>query len=195
MNNVYSVGQVNRYVKNMFTQDYFLQNIYVKGEVSNCKYHSTGHIYFTLKDEGGTLKCVMFAGSRKGLAFRMKDGDKVIAGGRVDVYERDGAYQFYAKEITLEGAGALYERYLALKQELEDMGMFAQEYKQPIPDLPTEWGLSHLLQVLRFGILSTFPPEEILLSRVFFTRHLCREREQRPVLYVVSACWTRQAWM
>ena len=124
MNNVYSVGQVNRYVKNMFTQDYFLQNIYVKGEVSNCKYHSTGHIYFTLKDEGGTLKCVMFAGSRRGLAFRMKDGDKVIAGGRVDVYERDGAYQFYAKEITLEGAGALYERYLALKQELEDMGMF-----------------------------------------------------------------------
>ena len=133
MNNVYSVGQVNRYVKNMFTQDYFLQNIYVKGEVSNCKYHSTGHIYCTLKDEVGTLKCVMFAGSRKGLAFRMKDGDKVIAGGRVDVYERDGAYQFYAKEITLEGAGALYERYLALKQELEDMGMFAQEYKQPIP--------------------------------------------------------------
>ena len=79
MNNVYSVGQVNRYVKNMFTQDYFLQNIYVKGDVSNCKYHSTGHIYFTLKDEGGTLKCVMFAGSRRGLAFRMKDGDKVIA--------------------------------------------------------------------------------------------------------------------
>ena len=195
MNNVYSVGQVNRYVKNMFTQDYFLQNIYVKGEVSNCKYHSTGHIYFTLKDEGGTLKCVMFAGSRRGLAFRMKDGDKVIAGGRVDVYERDGAYQFYAKEITLEGAGALYERYLALKQELEDMGMFAQEYKSPYRNLPTEWGLSHLLQVLRFGILSTFPPEEILLSRVFFTRHLCREREQRPVLYVVSACWTRQAWM
>ena len=133
MNNVYSVGQVNRYVKNMFTQDYFLQNIYVKGEVSNCKYHSTGHIYFTLKDEGGTLKCVMFAGSRRGLAFRMKDGDKVVVGGTVDVYERDGRYQLYAKEITLEGAGALYERYLALKQELEDMGMFAREYKQPIP--------------------------------------------------------------
>lgn len=141
MNNVYSVGQVNRYVKNMFTQDYFLQNIYVKGEVSNCKYHSTGHIYFTLKDEGGTLKCVMFAGSRRGLAFRMKDGDKVIAGGRVDVYERDGVYQFYAKEITLEGAGALYERYLALKQELEDMGMFAQEYKQPIPEFAHRVGI------------------------------------------------------
>lgn len=134
MNNVYSVGQVNRYVKNLFTQDYFLQNIYIKGEVSNCKYHSKGHIYFSLKDETGIIKCVMFAGSRRGLAFRMKDGDNVIAGGKIEVYERDGAYQFYAREITLEGAGALYERYLALKQELEDMGMFAQEYKQPVPE-------------------------------------------------------------
>lgn len=133
MRNVYSVGQVNHYVKNMFTQDYFLRKVYVKGEVSNCKYHTSGHIYFFLKDETGTLSCVMFAGHRRGLAFRMKDGDKVVVGGAVDVYERDGRYQLYAKEITLEGAGALYERYLALKQELEDMGMFAQEYKQPIP--------------------------------------------------------------
>ena len=133
MKNTYSVGQVNRYIKNMFTQDYLLQKIYVKGEVSNCKYHTSGHIYFSLKDETGTLNCVMFAGHRRGLAFAMKNGDKVIVGGSVDVYERDGRYQMYAKEITLEGAGALYERYLALKQELEDMGMFAQEYKQPIP--------------------------------------------------------------
>ena len=133
MKNTYSVGQVNRYIKNMFTQDYLLQKIYVKGEVSNCKYHTSGHIYFSLKDETGTLNCVMFAGHRRGLAFAMKNGDKVIVGGSVDVYERDGRYQMYAKEITLEGAGTLYERYLALKQELEDMGMFAQEYKQPIP--------------------------------------------------------------
>ncbi len=133
MKNAYSVGQVNRYVKNMFTQDFFLQKIYVKGEVSNCKYHTSGHIYFSLKDETGTMSCVMFAGHRRGLAFSMKDGDKVIVGGSVNVYERDGRYQLYAKEITLEGAGALYERYLALKQELEEMGMFAGEYKQPIP--------------------------------------------------------------
>ena len=133
MKNAYSVGQVNRYVKNMFTQDFFLQKIYVKGELSNCKYHTSGHIYFSLKDETGTMSCVMFAGHRRGLAFSMKDGDKVIVGGSVDVYERDGRYQLYAKEITLEGAGALYERYLALKQELEEMGMFAGEYKQPIP--------------------------------------------------------------
>lgn len=133
MKNIYSVGQVNRYVKNMFTQDYFLKKVYVKGEVSNCKYHTSGHIYFSLKDETGLLSCVMFAGQRRGLAFRMKDGDNVVVGGTIDVYERDGRYQMYAREITLEGAGALYERFLALKQELEDMGMFAEEYKQPIP--------------------------------------------------------------
>ena len=133
MKNIFSVGQINRYVKNMFTQDFILQKIYVKGEVSNCKYHTSGHIYFSLKDETGVLSCVMFAGHRRGLAFRMKDGDRVVVGGAVDVYEMDGRYQLYAKEISLEGAGALYERFLALKTELEEMGMFAQEYKQPIP--------------------------------------------------------------
>ena len=133
MKTVYSVGQVNRYVKNMFIQDYVLRKVYVKGEVSNCKYHTSGHVYFSLKDETGVLSCVMFAGQRRGLAFRMKDGDRVVVGGAVDVYERDGRYQMYAKEITLEGAGALYERFLALKAELEEMGMFAPEYKQPIP--------------------------------------------------------------
>lgn len=133
MKTVYSVGQVNRYVKNMFIQDYVLRKVYVKGEVSNCKYHTSGHIYFSLKDETGVLSCVMFAGQRRGLAFRMKDGDRVVVGGAVDVYERDGRYQMYAKEITLEGVGALYERFLALKAELEEMGMFAPEYKQPIP--------------------------------------------------------------
>ena len=133
MKTVYSVGQVNRYVKNMFIQDYVLRKVYVKGEVSNCKYHTSGHIYFSLKDETGVLSCVMFAGQRRGLAFRMRDGDRVVVGGAVDVYERDGRYQMYAKEITLEGTGALYERFLALKAELEEMGMFAPEYKQPIP--------------------------------------------------------------
>lgn len=133
MKTIYSVGQVNRYVRNMFTQDYILKKIYVKGEVSNCKYHPSGHIYFSLKDETGLLSCVMFAGQRRGLAFRMKDGDRVVVGGAVDVYERDGRYQMYAREITLEGAGALYERFLALKAELEEMGMFAPEYKQSIP--------------------------------------------------------------
>lgn len=131
--NVYTVGQVNSYIKNMFTQDYLLQRLYVKGEVSNCKYHSSGHIYFTLKDSRGTIGCVMFAGSRAGLSFRMSEGQQVIVGGAVDVYERDGKYQLYAKEITLDGSGLLYERFEQLKRELEESGMFAPEYKQPIP--------------------------------------------------------------
>ena len=110
-----------------------LSRISVGGEVSNCKYHSSGHIYFSLKDGSGSLACVMFAGQRKGLAFAMKNGDRVIVTGSVDVYERDGKYQMYARKITLQGAGILYERFLALKEELEEMGMFAPEYKQPIP--------------------------------------------------------------
>ena len=133
MRNVYSVKQVNSYVKNMFSQDFMLNHIYVKGEVSNCKYHTSGHIYFSLKDESGTIACVMFASARSGLSFRMQEGQNVIALGSVSVYERDGKYQLYAKEIILDGAGALYERFEALKKELEEMGMFAAEYKQPIP--------------------------------------------------------------
>ncbi len=130
---VYSVRQVNGYIKNMFTQDFLLRNLRVGGEVSNCKYHTSGHIYFSLKDESGAIACVMFAGQRKGLAFSMKNGDKVVVEGSVDVYQRDGRYQMYARKISLEGAGLLYERFLALKDELEEMGMFAAEYKQPIP--------------------------------------------------------------
>lgn len=131
--NVYSVGQVNTYIKNLFAQDFLLERISVKGEVSNCKYHTSGHIYFTLKDASGAIACVMFAGSRKGLAFRMKEGDNVVVSGSIQVYERDGKYQLYAKEIKLDGAGALYVRFEQLKQELAEMGMFAPEYKQPIP--------------------------------------------------------------
>lgn len=133
MQNVYSVGQVNAYIKSMFTQDYVLRRIYVKGEISNCKYHTSGHIYFSLKDESGTIACVMFASARKGLAFSMKNGQQVIVLGTVNVYERDGRYQLYASEIILDGAGLLYEKFEALKRELEEMGMFAPEYKQPIP--------------------------------------------------------------
>ncbi|MGN1267242.1 MAG: exodeoxyribonuclease VII large subunit [Dorea sp.] len=131
--NVYTVKQVNAYIKNMFAQDYMLNRIYVKGEVSNCKYHTSGHIYFSLKDESGTIACVMFAGQRGGLSFRMSEGQQVIVLGSVSVYERSGSYQIYAKEIRLDGEGLLYERFQTLKRELEEMGMFAPEYKRPIP--------------------------------------------------------------
>ena len=133
MAGVYSVTQVNSYIKNMFVQDFLLRRISVKGEVSNCKYHSSGHIYFTLKDSGGTLSAVMFAGQRKGLGFRLAEGQQVVVKGTVDVYERDGRYQLYASEIELAGRGDLYVRFEKLLRELEEMGMFAAQYKRPIP--------------------------------------------------------------
>ncbi len=133
MRNVYSVSQVNRYIKNMFSEDYFLHSVLVRGEVSNCKYHSSGHIYFTLKDASGTLSCVMFAGRRRGLSFRMQEGDQVIAAGTVDVYERDGRYQLYADRIIRDGIGLLNARYEELKKKLEESGMFDELYKKPIP--------------------------------------------------------------
>ena len=131
--NVYTVKQGNSYIKNMFTQDFMLNRIYVKGEVSNCKYHTSGHIYFSLKDESGTIACVMFAGQRGGLSFHMREGQQIIVLGSVNVYERTGSYQLYAQEIRLDGEGTLYEKYQMLKQELEEMGMFAPEYKKAIP--------------------------------------------------------------
>ena len=133
MKNVYTVRQVNSYIKNMFAQDFMLNRIYVKGEVSNLKYHTSGHIYFSLKDESGTIACVMFAGSRSGLSFRMEEGQQIIVLGVVDVYARDGKYQLYARKMVRDGVGLLYERFELLKKELQEMGMFTPEYKQKIP--------------------------------------------------------------
>ena len=139
--NVYSVGQVNTYIKNMFGQDYLLNRLYVKGEVSNCKYHTSGHVYFSLKDETGAIACVMFASQRSNMKFRLAEGQKVIVLGSVKVYERDGKYQLYANEIVLDGVGLLYERFQALKKELEEMGMFSHEYKKPIPKFCKKVGI------------------------------------------------------
>ena len=132
MAGVYSVAQVNSYIKNMFAQDFLLRRLSVKGEVSNCKYHSSGHIYFTLKDGGGTLQAVMFASQRRGLNFKLAEGQQVVVKGTVDVYERDGKYQLYASEIELSGRGDLYLRFEKLLKELEEMGMFDPQYKRPI---------------------------------------------------------------
>ena len=130
---IYSVAQVNSYIKNLFVPDFLLNRISVRGEVSNCKYHTSGHIYFTLKDKSGTLSAVMFAGQRKGLAFQLQEGQQVVVTGSIDIYERDGKYQLYAREIKRDGVGDLFERFQRLRDELEEMGMFAAEYKKPIP--------------------------------------------------------------
>lgn len=133
MGSIYTIAQVNRYIKGLFVQDFLLSGLCVRGEVSNLKYHSSGHIYFTLKDESGSLEAVMFAGNRRGLNFTMKDGQQVLVTGRIDIYEKGSRYKLYAREIRLDGVGELYQRFELLKRELEERGMFSARYKQPIP--------------------------------------------------------------
>ena len=130
---VYGVSQINAYIRNMLAQDFLLRDVLVRGEVSNCTYHSSGHIYFTLKDEKAAIACVMFAGSRKGLSFRLQEGQQVVVSGSVEVFERDGKYQLYAKRIFSDGAGTLSEKFERLKRTLEERGMFDPCYKRPLP--------------------------------------------------------------
>ncbi len=130
---VYSVSSVNQYIKNMFSNEYALSVVFVKGEISNCKYHSSGHIYFTIKDEGSQLACVMFRGDRNGLDFQMENGQEIVVGGSINVYERDGKYQLYAKKIVLAGDGYLSEQYEKLKKKLQRAGYFDENRKLPIP--------------------------------------------------------------
>ena len=140
----YTVGQVNTYIKNLISSDYLLKSLVVKGEISNCKYHSMGHIYFSIKDETGSMPCVMFKGSiPTGLKFRLEDGMSVYIQGSVNVYERDGRYQLYARKIIQDEntKGKLFEEYEKLKQKLSDEGLFDFEVKKPIPAYPKSVGI------------------------------------------------------
>lgn len=142
MATIYSVTQINLYIKNMFANDYLLRNVQVKGELSNVKYHSSGHIYFTLKEEGSAINGVMFKSARiKGLDFTLENGQSVKVAGSVSVYERDGRYQIYAREIVLEGRGNLYEAYEILKQKLYEEGLFEFDHKKEIPKFPKKIGI------------------------------------------------------
>ena len=130
---IYSVSSVNQYIRQMFESDYALKHIYVKGEISNCKYHTSGHIYFTLKDKNAAIACVMFKGMRGGLSFRLTEGLSVIVLGSISVYERDGKYQLYAREIVRDGIGLLYAQYEQLKNKLAGEGLFDETHKKPLP--------------------------------------------------------------
>lgn len=141
MAGVYTVKQVNSYIKNMFKQDFLLNSVSVKGEISNCKYHTSGHIYFTLKDADATLSVIMFASQAARLAFKLKDGMSVVVSGRVDVFDAAGKYQLYANTVQQEGIGELYQKYEQLKQYYEDMGYFAKEYKRPLPAFTRKLGV------------------------------------------------------
>lgn len=141
MGEVCTVSQINLYIKNMFMREYVLQHLQVKGEVSNCKYHSSGHIYFTIKDRSSQLACVMFASNARGLTFRLQEGQSVIVQGNVSVYERDGKYQMYALSITQDGAGQLYEEYEKLKKRLLAEGLFDDSRKKEIPRFAKKIGV------------------------------------------------------
>lgn len=141
MEEVSTVSQVNLYIKNMFVRDYALQCLRVKGEISNCKYHSSGHIYFTIKDRTSQLSCVMFASYTKNLDFRMQEGQSVIVQGNISVYERDGKYQMYAVDVTQDGAGRLYEEYEKLKKRLLTEGLFDDSRKKEIPKYAKKIGV------------------------------------------------------
>ena len=139
---IYTVNQVNKYIRNIISQDYMLKNITVCGEVSNCKYHSLGHIYFSLKDESGILKTVMFKNNiLTGLDFRLESGQSVVVTGAINVFERDGSYQLYASKIKLAGTGKLYEEFERLKMKLNEEGIFDFEHKKPIPKFPKKVGI------------------------------------------------------
>lgn len=141
MSRAVTVSQINRYIANLFKQDYTLSGIQVKGEISGCKYHYSGHIYFTLKDAGAAISCVMFSSQRKGLDFTLEDGQSVIVTGRISVFERDGRYQLYAQSIVQDGVGRLYEEYEKLKKRLLSEGLFDEQRKKQIPRFASKIGI------------------------------------------------------
>ena len=134
--NPISVTELNKYVKDKVADDEFLNNVFVKGEISNFKHHYSGHMYFTLKDENSLIKCVMFKGATATLNFVPKDGMKVLVLGTVSVFERDGIYQIYCKAMQEDGMGSLHIAYEKLKAKLEEEGLFDEKHKKPIPFMP-----------------------------------------------------------
>ena len=136
-----SVTDLNKYIKNKIADDEYLNNILIKGEISNFKHHYTGHLYFTLKDENSLIKCIMFKSYAQKLNFEPRDGMKVYILGSVSVFERDGVYQIYAKVMEEDGLGDLYTQYQKLKEELEKKGLFDQNHKKKIPMMPKVIGV------------------------------------------------------
>ena len=134
--NAISVTELNKYIKDKIDKDEMLNNVFVKGEISNYKHHYTGHLYFTLKDENSLIKCIMFKGYAANLKFEPKDGMKVTIFGSVSVFERDGVYQIYVKAMQEDGIGSLYKAYEEMKAKLEKEGLFDQSHKKKIPLMP-----------------------------------------------------------
>lgn len=165
--NPITVTDLNKYIKNKIDGDEMLNNVLVKGEISNFKNHYTGHMYFTLKDENSLIKCVMFKSYTTHLSFMPKDGMKVMVLGSVAVFERDGIYQIYAKAMKEDGLGSLYTAYEELKKKLEQEGLFAESHKKKIPFMPKTIGVltSNTGAVIRDIInVSTRETQECILE-------------------------------
>ena len=133
---IFSVHQINEYVRNLLNRDPILQEIWVRGEISNLKIHTSGHIYFTLKDQTSRIRCVLFRQYKKDLQFLPADGMKVLVKGQISLYSRDGQYQIYVLDMEKDGIGDLYEAFEAMKKRLKEEGLFAPEHKKPIPPYP-----------------------------------------------------------
>jgi exodeoxyribonuclease VII large subunit len=143
MNNekIFTVTEINNYIKYLIQNDALLSNLHVKGEISNFKHHTSGHMYFTLKDAGSRIRCVMFRGNAAKLKFMPEDGCAVILRGYFSIYERDGQYQFYSEDMIPEGTGSLYKAYEQLKKKLSAMGYFDEARKKKIPFMPRAVGV------------------------------------------------------
>ncbi len=168
---VYEVSQINEYLRARFEEDAFLSELLIRGEISNYKLYPSGHHYFTLKDAQGALRCVMFRGSAMRLRFRPENGMKVIAGGRISVFPRDGAYQLYCTSLTPDGVGDLHVAFEQLKAKLQAEGLFTPERKQPLPRYPHRIAiitssagaaLHDMLRILR----KRYPLTEVVLLAV-----------------------------
>lgn len=138
---IYTVSNLNKYIKMIFDNDTFLSNVAIKGEITNFKAHSSGHLYFTLKDEVSTIKCVMFKNAADKLNIKLKDGSKVIVVGQISIYEAAGSYQVYVKQVTLEGIGDLFKKYEELKKKLQSEGLFNEKNKKSLPYIPNRVGI------------------------------------------------------
>lgn len=141
MGKIYSVSEINKYIKMIFDKDVYLNNITIQGEITNFKAHYTGHLYFTLKDDTSTIKCIMFKSFASLIKFKPSDGMKVVITGQVSVFERDGAYQIYCRTMTPEGLGELYLAYEQLKDKLNKEGLFDSAHKKKLPYLPNRVGV------------------------------------------------------
>jgi exodeoxyribonuclease VII large subunit len=168
---ILSIKELNRYIKAVIESEDLLQDVWIRGEISNFTHHSSGHMYFTLKDADSRIKCIMFAKQNQRLAFMPREGTKVIARGNISVYERDGQYQFYVTEMQPDGIGGLYMAFAQLKQKLDDEGLFAQGRKKPIPRFPKSIGIitsptGAAVRDIVITLQRRFPTVQILLYPV-----------------------------